>query len=303
MNYQEFDEPLWALDSRILFKDSFDSKIFESDKSIAPSMSAFIKNRLMIRYREASFEALIQLLKENEDLNNSLRIKYIKLKSGDPHAQNRKSLYKRIVEVLRQPAEMETASLVYGLTYYEGQWLFGPLESNDGKWRNHSNRPHSYSNSLKGHLAKVLINAAGQGDLSKKLIDPLCGAGTVLLEGAYLGYFIEGADINEKMTKSALDNLSHFGYEVHVKTRAIEEIEKHYDGAIIDLPYGLYSQTTTEKQKGIIRQAKRIADRVVIVSSEDIELMIDSVGLEIIDRCKVLKTKNKSFARYVWVCE
>jgi len=303
VNYQEFDEPLWALDSRMLFKNSFDAKIFESNKSIAPSMSAFIKSRLMIRYRETSFEALIQSLKENDDLNNSLQIKYLKLKSGDPHAQNRKALYKRIVEVLKEADEMVETSATYGLTYYEGQWLFGPLESNDGKWRDHSKRPHTYSNSLKGHLAKVLINAAGQGDLSKRLIDPLCGAGTVLLEACYLGYVIEGSDINEKMTRSALENLHHFAYEAQVKPRPIEAIDKHYDAAIIDLPYGLYSQTTAEKQKDIIKQAKRIADRVVIVSSEEIAQMINSVGLDIIDRCKVLKTKNKSFARYIWVCE
>lgn len=303
MNYQTFDEPLWALDSRMLFGKCLGSKIFESNKPVAPSMSAFIKNRLSIQYREASFDALIESLKKNRDLTNRLQIKYIKLKSGDAYAQNRKTLYKKIVEVLNDPDKGDGSTKTYGLTYYEGQWLFGPLKSNNGQWRDHKNRPHTYSNSLKGHLGKVLINAASQGDLSKRLIDPLCGAGTVLLEACYLGYCIEGSDINEKMTRSALENLDYFAYRAIVEPKAIEDIDKHYDGAIIDLPYGLYSQTTLEKQTAIIRQAKRIAQRLVIVSSKDMTQTIEALGLDILDSCQVLKTKNKKFTRYIWVCE
>lgn len=48
--------------------------------------------------------------------------------------------------------------------------------------------PIPFSNSLDIRLARTLINIAGENDISKTIIDPCCGMGTVVLEGLALGY-------------------------------------------------------------------------------------------------------------------
>lgn len=303
VNYQEYDESLCAIEKRALFKAELSDKVFTSSIKIDPSVSPYIKQRLDILLDEDSLEALIEGLKRLSVIGSETKVKYIKLKSGDKHAANRKQLINRIRTEVGVELEKVVYQNLYGVTNYANRWYFGQLNKNSGQWRDHNNRPHTYSNSLKINMAKVLINIAGNGDMSKKLIDPCCGAGTVLLEGCFAGYEMTGSDINEKMTKAAKNNLSHFGYEATLRCQAIESISSEYDAAIIDLPYGLYSQTTSELQKSIIANAKRIAKKIIIVSSEDISLMLSEIGLEVVDSCNYIKSINRKFTRYIWVCE
>ncbi len=308
VNYQEYDESLCAIEKRALFDEALTGKIFISEKKVNPSISPYIKQRLEILIDVSSYDALVLELKNLPVIVKGREIKYIKLLSGDPYAANRKKL----INELREEVELELEEISvekqddedpFGLTFYENRWLFGKLRKNSALWKEHNNRPHTYSNSLKINMAKVLINIVGKGDVNKSLIDPCCGAGTVLLEGCFAGYKMTGSDINEKMTRAAKNNLSHFGYEAEIQCQSIESISDHYHAAIIDLPYGLYSQTSSELQKSIIENAKRIADKVLVISSENIEDMLSEVELNVIDSCEYIKSVNRKFTRYIWVCE
>lgn len=79
----------------------------------------------------------------------------------------------------------------------------------------------------------------------------------------------------------------------------MHDIKEHYDVAIIDLPYGLFTPTTRQEQTGIIKKARDIADKLIIVTFEDMDNDIINAGFKIIDRCTVSKGK---FTRYVSVC-
>lgn len=303
INYPEYEEALCAIEARALFRTLPNGKVFFSDVAIDPSVSPYIKNRLEIRHKAPTFDELLLHLEQDENTTTNSVIKYIKLVSGDPYAANRKALYKELCGKFKASEGDASPRLTYGITFHEGFWYFGELLRNNGLWREHNKRPHTYSNSLKINMAKVLINIAGQGDISKRVIDPCCGAGTVLLEGCFAGYSMTGSDINEKMARSAAGNLEHFGYAASVSRQAIQDIAGHYDASIVDLPYGLCSKTTRAEQCGIIKNAKRISDRAVIVSSEDIADLLFEAQLEIIDACKVTKSVNKQFTRFIWVCE
>ncbi|KDR94163.1 Putative RNA methylase family UPF0020 [Peptoclostridium litorale DSM 5388] len=303
VNYPEHEETLWAIEARTLFKTSPKEKVFFSDVAVNPSTSPYIKNRLEIRHKTPTFEELLLRVERDENTTKNSVIKYLKLASGDPYAEGRKALYKELCGKFKEPVEGEVHQVTYGTTFHKGLWYFGELLRNNGLWRRHDKRPHTYSNSLKANMAKVLVNIAGQGDASRSIIDPCCGAGTVLLEGCFAGCKIAGSDINEKMARSATRNLEHFGYAAKVSNQAIQDITEHYDASIVDLPYGLRSQITRQEQGDIIKNAKRISDRAVIVSSEDITSLLSEQQLKIVDACKIIKSVNKKFTRFIWVCE
>ena len=78
------------------------------------------------------------------------------------------------------------------------------------------------------------------------------------------------------------------------------DIEEKYDVVIIDIPYGLFKPTTLKEQTDIIKTARKIADKLVIVTFEDMDKYIKGVGFNILDTCYVSKGK---FVRYISICE
>lgn len=302
-NYQYHDEDLCALDMRGLFGVDFYEKVFLSRKLVDPSLSPFIKHRLEIIHRSDSFEYLLHLIETKVINAQGFNVVYAPFFKNDPYSRKGKFYSKEIgLRIIGIPS-FKSPSIVYGITYYKGQWCFGVLQVNEVLWDKHLNKPFSYSSSLGIHMAKVLLNVVTQGDRTKKIIDPCCGVGTVLLEGANVGYNIEGREIKAKVAKNAEANLAFYGYDVKVTTGDIKDIEAFYDGVIIDLPYGNFSHTTAEDIDAIITHANRIGKRSIIVASGDIrELLLDN-GLHILDSCKVGKNQKGEFARYVFLCK
>ena len=301
-NYQSYEQDLCALDMRGLFNVDFKEKVFLSRRLVDPSLSPFIKHRLEIIHRTDSFDYLLHLIETQAIEAQGFNVVYVPLYKNDPYRIKGKSYSKEIgLRIIGWPS-FKTPKLVYGVSFYQGQWVFGLLKSNEVVWDKHLNKPFSYSSSLGIHMAKVLLNVVAQGDRTKKIIDPCCGVGTVLLEGANVGYKIEGREIKDKVAKNAEANIAYYGYDVKVTTGDIKDINETYDGVIIDLPYGNFSHTTDEDIDAILYHAKRIGKRCVIVASVNIKERLLDQGLQIIDRCKVGKSQKGDFARYVFLC-
>ena len=98
----------------------------------------------------------------------------------------------------------------------------------------------------------------------------------------------------------ARKNIAHFGYETTITKGPIQEVAEHYDVAIIDLPYNVFTSASREDQLDIIRHAHRIADKVVIVTIENIDDLVSEVGMDIVDRGIARK---QSFEREILVCK
>lgn len=302
-NYQYYEQDLCALDMRGLFGVDFYKKVFLSRKEVDPSLSPFIKHRLEIMYKSDNFEYLLHLISNKVIEAQGFNVVYAPFYKNDPYSRKGKIYSKEIgLRIIGLPS-FKSPNIVYGVTFYQGQWCFGILKTNEVLWNKHLNKPFSYSSSLGIHMAKVLLNVVSQGDRTKKIIDPCCGVGTVLLEAANVGYMIEGREIKAKVAQNAEANLAFYGYKIKVTTGDIKDIEEAYDGVIIDLPYGNFSHTTDEDIDGIITHANRIGDRCVIVASGDIRGLLLDKGLHILDSCKVGKNHKGDFARYVFLCK
>jgi len=303
VNYQVHEEDLCALEVRSLFNIELEGKVFFENKQIDPSISPFLKNRLEIIYKTSSFSDIIELIEKNKITSHDFKVKYLELFSGDPYLKKRRELCKEVGLRIQGFPSFSSPKTTFGISFFKGCWYFGILVENNPIWKAHNRKPFSYSSSIGINLAKALINIAGNGDFSKRLIDPCCGVGTVLLEGCFSGYDIRGWDILSKIAEKARANLLHFNYQPKVTTGDIQDIEESFDVSIVDLPYGIFSLTNEDTQMKIIRNAKRISKKLVLVSSNDITDQILGEKLKIIDYCSVSKSENHSFIRYIWVCE
>ena len=66
------------------------------------------------------------------------------------------------------------------------------------------------------------------------------------------------------------------------------------------MPYNLFTSASRDDQLAIVKEARRIADRVVFVAIESMDDMFDEVGFTIVDKANVPKGY---FLRLVYVCE
>lgn len=110
---------------------------------------------------------------------------------------------------------------------------------------------------------------------------------------------IKGYEINPLIGKNAKTNLRYFGYEDVITIGDMNNIQDKYDVAIVDLPYGIFTQITTEEQLSIMSSTRKIAAKMVIITFEDMAKQITSVGFHIDDRCTVSKG---TFKRHIYIC-
>ena len=78
------------------------------------------------------------------------------------------------------------------------------------------------------------------------------------------------------------------------------EVDKHYDAAILDIPYNLYSSITKDQQYQLIKKCYDLADTFVLVCYEPFDDVLEVIGFEIKEKCLIKKIKMH---RYVYFCE
>lgn len=299
INYAEGEESLCQLEMKVLFNQPLGDKWLWSDIAVDPSRSVFIKERLTIYYQANSFEDLYESVKNQPLSYETFKILFLRFKNQElPYKERLERLY-GIGSLIGGEADMYNPKQLLGLTELNGQWLFGTLEQNCNEWVSHENKPHSYSFSLSVRVSRAVANIAVGHDVTKRIIDPCCGAGTVVLEVLTVGGQIIGNELNPKVAWKAEENLKYYGYENVIQIGDIQDIQEHYDVAILDLPYGHFNPIAPEIQRMIIENARRIADRLVIVTQINMDDILRSVGFEVVDQCEAVKGK---FVRYITVC-
>ncbi|WP_297629909.1 SAM-dependent methyltransferase [uncultured Clostridium sp.] len=299
VNYPKFEEELCMMEMREVFNKKPENKVFTSNIEFNQSSSPFIKNRLDIIYEEDSLESILENIKREKLSFEKFKVEYLKLEEGNVPYNERLHAVREIGFVITGFPDIHNPEISIGVTRYNGKWLLGINKRNDYEWHMHDKKPCSYSNSLSTRVAKSIVNIANKGDLDVKIIDPCCGVGTTLIEGLSIGADICGCEINPQIACNAKRNLEFFGLEQRVTKGSMHDLKEKFQVSIIDIPYGLFTKTTEQEQSDIIKTARRISDKMIIITFEDMSKMIDEAGFKIIDTCKVCKGQ---FIRYVSIC-
>ena len=90
--------------------------------------------------------------------------------------------------------------LFSGETNYFTEEIY--VNEDNGQERRAHQRAHNHPTSMHPLLAKAMVNLCGK----KTFIDPFCGAGGILIEGAKMGLEVLGTDISEEMIERSEKN-------------------------------------------------------------------------------------------------
>ena len=302
-NYPPEKEELCKLEFKYLFKDTFKSKYYFTDTDIDINTSIFIKANIDIYYFANNFRELLEdVIVSNLNYED---FKIIYYKNDTYHIDYQDSLNKcrSLSYGVGGSVSLKNPKHTLAYTRINDTWVFGYYHHGVPTWKKHDDKPRTFSNSLDIQLARTLVNIAFENNHDLKGIDPCCGMGTVVLEALGLGYNMCGYDVSREISYSARVNLQHYGYDSNLINRqSIHDNKFHYDVGILDIPYNLYTPITYQEQFKIIESARRIIDKLVIVTYDQMDDDLIKAGFKIVDKCRVQKSHYDTFSRFVYVC-
>jgi tRNA (guanine10-N2)-dimethyltransferase len=298
-NYSKDEESLCKLEIKCLFGLILEEKHFISDTYVDPSRSPFIKNCITIMYMGETMQDIIVHIVSDKLLSEKYKVTFINSDGETLGFHHRRNIEREVGLNILGEYELENPKINFGITKLNDKWIFGELESNNSQWLSHNKKPFSYSNALKVNVSRALVNIAVGNNLNHKVIDPCCGIGTVLIEALSMGIDIKGYEINPSIGYNAIRNLNYFGYEDIITIGDMTTIEDIFDIAIIDLPYGIFTQISPKEQLAIIESSRRLAKKLILITFEDMETEIKACGFNIEDQCTISKG---NFVRHISIC-
>ena len=288
---------------RSLFGEESQSHVLESIVKINPSRSPFIKERITLLFEAEILEDLFIQVNTLQLCGATFKVTYVKnsgqKKSERDGFEKRRAIEREIGLHIVGKADLRHPDRLFGVMNVNRRWVFGEYKKSESVWFRHQQKPNSYSTALNTRVARAVVNIAIPKPEGIKAIDPCCGIGTVLVEALSMGIDMVGSDRNPLILPGARENIAHFGFDGEITLADIRDITGHYDVAIIDLPYNLCSVISPEVQLEMLQSARRIAEKVVVVTVEPIDEILIKAGFSIIDRAVA---KKSVFIREVIVC-
>jgi len=300
INFSQQEKELCQLEMKYIFNYRPEGKYVLSDIDTNPTRSPFIKEKISILFSGNSIEDLVEKVIENKIAYEEFKVIYLKSGDCDVEYKERLKSVSAIGYVVKGEPNIHNPKIIIGISKIQDRWILGIYDKNDFKWHIHDRKPYSYSNALSLKVAKALVNIAVANNYQTKLVDPCCGIGTVVIEAMDLGINVKGYEINELIAENAQRNLEFFGFDNVIKQKDMHSIEEKFDVAIIDMPYGIFTPTTVEKQKDIIKSVSRFCKKLILVTITDMDEVLRVENFNIVDKCSVNKN---NFKRFITVCE
>ena len=302
--YPEEEEELCFLEMRSFFGHDSQLKCIKSDVEIDPSRSPFIRDRIEIMYEGKTVTDISTQVRSIDIGDATFKVTFVNYKESESVENftiaERQQIERDIGWEFTAEFDLHQPDCIYGIIRFNDRWYFGKYKKNEAVWLQHVNKPQSYSTALGTRMARAIANIAVPNPKGVTAIDPCCGIGNVLVEALSVGIDIVGRDINPLVTRGSRENIAYFGYTCEVTTGPIADVTAHYDVAIIDLPYNIFTHTSSEDQLTILKHARQIADRVIVVTIDTIDQLVEAADFQIKDRCIAKKGR---FSRQVLVCE
>lgn len=179
----------------------------------------------------------------------------------------------------------------------EDGFTFGAVQTEaDGSYRRHDDKPWTTSSSLDSRFARALVNLVPD---ATSILDPCCGAGSIVLEAASLGLEAFGVDWKAALVGMTRENLAHFGYDALAVQADSRTHRQPVDAVVTDLPYGHAIDSDEGETRAILEQSATQAPSGVFVAPADISTWLTSAGYTDVEVHTVLK--RRGFTRWVHV--
>ncbi|MFB6301302.1 MAG: methyltransferase domain-containing protein [Haloferacaceae archaeon] len=169
-----------------------------------------------------------------------------------------------------------------------------------------TDRPFFQPGSMAPLDARALVNVAGAAP-DRRLLDPMCGTGGLLVEGGLVGARVLGADVQRKMVRGARENLRAYvgdGADVELLRADATSLplrDDAVDAVVFDAPYGRQSKVVGGEGlvAGALAEAYRVAPRAVVVGDRPLRDAATAAGwtVETVHERRV----HRSLTRHVHV--
>ena len=170
------------------------------------------------------------------------------------------------------------------------------MTETDGGFRAHDSKPWTTSSSLDSRFARALVNLVPD---ARSILDPCCGAGSIVLEAASLGVAAFGVDWKPAMVGMTRENLAAFGYAGLVVQADSRSHQRRADAIVTDLPYGHAIEADEATVRAIVEHGATQAPVGVYVASQEISGWLDAAGHEVVAVHAVMKRRD--FTRWIHV--
>lgn len=302
--YTNDEKALCQLEMRSFFGKDTDVKIVKSGVAIEPSRSPFIKERIDLYFEGDTLQDIIEQSAGVDMADSTFKVIFLKINGLSEQDQvdylGKRDVERQIGSAITGEADVHHPDVTFGLIPFEGRWYFGRYLQSEPIWFKHMKKPREYSTALSTRVARAVANIAVPQPEGIKAIDPCCGIGTVLVEALSMGIDIVGRDINPLVVEGSRENIAHFGLTGDVNLGPIAEVAESYDVAIIDMPYNLYTHATPAEQLGILKDAYPFTEKLLVVTIETMDHMVEEAGFVVTDRCIA---KKGLFLREILVCQ
>lgn len=217
-------------------------------------VSAFVRSGLRVITRGASLEAVIDAVREQQFAADRFRVEV-----HDPSARLARPAHDvavALADVMPYGPDLDDPQHRFVVIPLAGEVLFCEVVAEaDGAYRLHDAKPWSTSSSLDARFSRALVNLVPSG---QSILDPCCGAGSIVLEAASLGRAAFGLDWKPAMVGMTQQNLDHFGYAAKVVRADSRTHVQRADAIVTDLPYGHAIQTDEATVRAILEQLSLI---------------------------------------------
>lgn len=302
--YTNDEKALCQMEMRAFFGNDTNEKIIKSKVEIDPSRSPFIKEQIKVLFEGDTLQEILEQSAKVDMAKDTFKVIFLKINGLSEQDQvdysGKRDVERQIGSAITGEADVHQPDVTFGLIPFEGRWYFGRYSQNEPIWFQHMKKPREYSTALSTRVARAVANIAVPNLQGVKAIDPCCGIGTVLVEALSMGIDIVGRDINPLVVEGSRENIAHFGLTGTVEVGPIAEVQSTYDVAIIDMPYNLYTHATPADQLGILKAAYPVTEKLVVVTIETMDQMIEEAGFVIIDRSIA---KKGMFLREIVLCQ
>lgn len=302
--YHGDEKELCHMEMRAFFGRDTEERMIKSAVDIVPGRSPFIKERLEVLFEAGALSGILEQAADVDMDAATFKVIFPKINdlalADKVEYQEKRDIERKIGAVIKGRADVHEPDVTFGLMPFGGRWYFGIYQLSESVWFRHQQKPREYSTALSTKVARAVANIAVPDPDGIRAIDPCCGIGTVLVEALSMGIDMEGRDINPLVVEGSRENIAHFGLEGTVELGPIADITEQYDVAIIDMPYNLYTHATAKEQQEILKAAHPFTQKLLVVTIEPIDHMIETAGFKITDRCIA---KKSLFLREILVCE
>jgi tRNA (guanine10-N2)-dimethyltransferase len=169
-----------------------------------------------------------------------------------------------------------------------------------------TDRPFFQPGSMDPIDARAIANLAGARP-GVSVLDPMCGTGGLLIEAGLVGAEAVGLDAQDKMVRGTRTNLAAFldpGFTVaRADATCLPLADDAVDAVVFDAPYGRQSKIAAGDLAslvgGALTEARRVADRGVLVADRPRETLVSDAGWTLTDRFE--RPVHRSLTRHVHV--